>query len=98
MAGEGQCDKMMPDMEVCMKKRFVIKLLQSEQNGVEMTVHGVATCEFLIKGKVLNGSSVDKMMYTVFWDRKQVVLLDFLETRQAINSDYHNTMLTELKA
>ena len=90
MAGEGQCDRMMPDMEVCMKKRFVIKLLQSEQNGVEMTVHGVATCEFLIKGKVLNGSSVDKMMYTVF--------LDFLETRQAINSDYHNTMLTELKA
>jgi len=37
-------------------------------------------------------------MCTVFWDRKGVILLDFLETRQTINSDCYIVMLTKLKA
>jgi hypothetical protein len=31
--------------------------------------------------------SAGKVMFTVFWDRKGVILLDFLERGQTINSD-----------
>ena len=34
----------------------------------------------------------------VFWDRKGVILLDFLELRQTINSDCYIALLTKLKA
>ena len=37
-------------------------------------------------------------MCTVFWDRKGVILLDFLEPRQTITSDRYITTLTKLKA
>jgi hypothetical protein len=33
-----------------------------------------------------------------FWDRKGVILLDFLEPRKTINSDHYIMMLTKLKA
>jgi len=42
--------------------------------------------------------SVGKVMCIVFWDRKGVILLDFLEPRQTINSDRYIAMLTKLKA
>ena len=42
--------------------------------------------------------SASKVMCTVFWDRKGVILLDFLEPRQTINSDHYIAMLTKLKA
>ena len=37
-------------------------------------------------------------MCTVFWDKKGVILLDFLEPRQIISSDCCIAMLTKLKA
>jgi len=42
--------------------------------------------------------SADKVMCTVFWDRKRVILLDFLEPGQTINSDRYIATLTKLKA
>jgi len=42
--------------------------------------------------------SVGKVMCTVFWDRKGVILLDFLEPGQTNNSDRYVTTLTKLKA
>jgi len=38
--------------------------------------------------------SAGKVMCTVFWDRKGVILLDFLESRQTINSDRYIAMLS----
>ena len=37
-------------------------------------------------------------MCSVCWDRKGVILLDFLEPRQTISCDHYITMLTKLKA
>jgi hypothetical protein len=37
-------------------------------------------------------------MCTVFWDRKAVILLDFLEPRQTISPDHYIMTLTKLKA
>ena len=42
--------------------------------------------------------SAGKVMYTAFWDRKGVILLDILEPQETINSDCYIAMLTELKA
>ena len=48
-----------------------------------------------LKKKFEMQSSVVKVMCTVFWDRKGVLLLNFLEPRQTINSDYYITTLTK---
>lgn len=37
-------------------------------------------------------------MCAIFWNRKGVMLLDFLKPGQTINSDHYNMMITELKA
>ena len=42
-----------------------------------MAVHGVVTCEFPIKEKVKDEALSGKVMCTVFWDKKGVILLDF---------------------
>lgn len=43
--------------------------------------------------------SVDKVMYTiVFWVKKGMIHLDFLEPGQSINFDSYITMLTKMKA
>ena len=42
--------------------------------------------------------SAGKVMCTVLWDWKGVMLLDFLEPGQTINSDHYIAMLTKLKA
>jgi len=42
--------------------------------------------------------SAGKVMCTVFWDRKGVILLDFLEPGQTINSDPYIATMTKLKA
>ena len=42
--------------------------------------------------------SVGKVMCTVFRDRKGMMLLDFLKSRQTINSDHYITTLSKLKA
>ena len=42
--------------------------------------------------------SVGKVMCIVFWDRKGVILLDFLEPGQTIISDRYIATLTKLKA
>jgi histone-lysine N-methyltransferase SETMAR len=43
-------------------------------------------------------SSAGKVMCIVFWDRKGVIQLEFLEPGQTINSDHYITTLTKLKA
>jgi len=50
------------------------------------------------KKKVKMQPSVGRVMSTVFWDRKVVILLDFLEPGQTINSDHYILMLTKPKA
>jgi len=65
---------------------------------VKLADHGVATCEFPIEKKFKTLPSAGKVMCTVFWDRKGVILLDFLEPRQTINPDRYIVMLTKLKA
>jgi hypothetical protein len=42
--------------------------------------------------------SAGKVMCTVVWDRKGVILLDFVEPGQTINSERYIVMLTKLKA
>ena len=42
--------------------------------------------------------SAGKVMCTIFWDRKGVILQDFLEPGQTINSDRYIMTLTKLKA
>jgi len=37
------------------------------------------------------------MMCTTFWDRKDVILIGFLELRQTINSDRFITKLSNMK-
>jgi len=41
--------------------------------------------------------STGKVMCIVFWSRKGVILLDFLEPGQTINSDRNIVTLTKLK-
>ena len=41
--------------------------------------------------------SAGKVICTVFWDRKGVILLDFLEPGQTINYDRYIATLTKLK-
>jgi hypothetical protein len=41
--------------------------------------------------------SAGKVICTAFWDRKGVIVLDFLEPRQTINSDRYIGTLTKLK-
>ena len=57
-------------------------------------VYWVVACKFPTEEKVKDG----KVMYPVFWDRKEVILLVSLKPRQAINSDHCVMMLTKLKA
>ena len=66
--------------------------------GVKTAVHGVAICEFPIEEKFKMLPSAGKVLCTVFWDRKGVILLDFLEPGQTINSYCYNATLTKLKA
>jgi len=49
------------------------------------------------KKKLKTLTSAGKVICTVFWDRKVVILLDFLETGQNINSDSYIATLTKLK-
>ncbi|PNF14079.1 hypothetical protein B7P43_G02148 [Cryptotermes secundus] len=42
--------------------------------------------------------SARKVMCTVFWDRRGVILLDFLEPGESVNSERYKTTLTKLKA
>ena len=42
--------------------------------------------------------SAGKVICTVFWDRKAVIVLDFLEPGQTINSDLYVATMTKLKA
>ena len=50
------------------------------------------------KKKLTMQLSVGEVMSTVFWDRKKMILLDFVEPRQIINSDRYIMTLTKLKA
>lgn len=50
------------------------------------------------KKKFKTQPSAGKVMCTVFWDRKGVILLDFLEPGQTINYDHYVVTLTKLKA
>ena len=51
-----------------------------------------------LKKKFKTLPSAGKVMCTVFWERKGVMLLDFLEWGQNINSDSYIAMLSKLKA
>ena len=65
---------------------------------VKMAVHGMATPEFLIKENFRKQPSVGKVTCTVFWDRKEMILLNFLGRGQTISSKLCSVMLTKLKA
>lgn len=64
--------------------------------GVKTAAHGVVICEFLkeqnVQDSALSGYS------DVFWNGKGMVLLNFLETGQTINSGCSIATLSELKA
>ena len=60
-----------------------------------MAVHEVATCE--LKKKLKIQLTTGKVMCTLFWDRKGVILLDFLEPGKNIISDCYIMTLTKLK-
>ena len=53
----------------------------------------MATCEFPIEENVKSLPSADKFMCIVFWVRKGVILLDFLEPGQTINSESEGSNL-----
>ena len=66
--------------------------------GVKTAVHGVLTwIPQWIKIWRLSPQQV-KWCALSFWDRKEVIPLDFLEPRQTINSDCYIMTLTQLKA
>lgn len=66
--------------------------------GVKMTTHGALTSELPMKKKFKILPSVGKVMLTVFWDHKSMILLDFLEPEKIIiNSDHHIMKLVKLK-
>ena len=144
MAAEGQSDKMVSDMEVCMKQKYGIEFLHVEKVALidihqhllnvygDQTVgvstvmlcvvhfstgemfsgpHGITTMSLsknggpwsrhvnsLLKKKFKIQPSARKVMCTVFWDRNGVILLDFLEPGQTINSDCYMMRLTKPKA
>jgi len=50
--------------------------------------------KFPLKKKFKTLPSMGKVMCTVFWDRKGVILLDFLEPRQTINTDRYTVTLS----
>ena len=52
----------------------------------------------LLKKKFKRQPSAGKVLCTVFWDRKGVMLLDFLKRRQNISSECYIMTLTKLKA
>ena len=61
---------------------------------VKMTVHAVNSP---LQKKFKTCPSAGKVMCIVFWGRKGVNLLDFLEPRETTNSDFYITVLTKLK-
>jgi len=52
------------------------------------------TCEFPIEEQFKTQPSADKVMCTLFWDGKEVIIPDFPE----LNSNHCIMMLTKLKA
>jgi len=75
-----------------------MRCVVTPQARVKTAVHGVASCEFPLKNKLKIQPSAGKMMCTVLWGRKGVILLDFLEPRQTTNSDHDIMVLTKPKA
>ena len=53
--------------------------------------------DFLLKRKLRMQPSVSKVLYAVSRDRKEVTLLDFLESGQTTNPDHYTVTLAELK-
>ena len=70
--------------------------VSSLQAIVKTAAHGVVTCELPIEKKYKRQPSEGRVIATVFWDRKGVILLDFLDLRKTINSECYITTLTEL--
>jgi hypothetical protein len=58
----------------------------------------VTTCKFRIKEKFKTQPSAGKVMYTIFWGKKGVIILDFLKPGETINSNRYIATLTKLKA
>ena len=51
-----------------------------------------------LKEKFRMQPSVVKVMCTLFWHRKEVIILDFLKSRQSTNSDHYTATLSKLRA
>ena len=65
--------------------------------GIKMAVHGVTTYEFPIKKKEFKTQTLEgKGMCTILWT--VMIFRNFLEPRQAINSDLYIMTPTKLKA
>ncbi|WP_432643791.1 hypothetical protein, partial [Citrobacter youngae] len=58
----------------------------------------VSQCVNSPSKKFKSQSSAGKVMCTVFWDRRGVILLDFLECGLTIDSDHYIMTLTDPKA
>ena len=71
--------------------------VSSLQAIVKTAAHGVVTCELPIEKKYKRQPSEGRVIGTVFWDRKGVILLDFLDLRKTINSECYITTLIKLK-
>ena len=71
-------------------------LNQYRAEGGSFLNHISMSWEHVKKKKLKTQPSADKVMCTFFWDKKEVILLDFLEPKQAINSERHIRPLTKL--
>ena len=71
-------------------------LNQYKTEGGSFLNHISMSWEHVKKKKLKTQPSADKVMCTFFWDKKGVILLDFLEPKQAINSERHIRPLTKL--
>ena len=88
-----------------------LKVIVSWIASLQVMRHGITTTSQRQNGSTWSGDmnspskkkfklqpSVGKVMCTAFWDRKGVILPNFLESGHTINSDRYIAVLTKLKA
>ena len=68
------------------------------QARVKMAAHGEVTLNSIFKEEFKMQPSVGKVMCIVFWGRKRMNIVDFLEPGHTVKSDHYIVMLAKLKA
>ena len=79
-------------ISLLLMRQVVITISQSQNRSARS-----GDVDFLLKRKLKMQPSVSKVMYAVSRDRKEVILLDFLESGQTTNPDHYTVTLAELK-